>query len=395
MRICWIKLNGWRGAFNERVEAIACGAEEVCVVRPRPKQPVKSISADNVRLVDLWPPRDPILKPRILIALYPIWIFQSVIILMYFHLFVRNYDIYHSLDFPFSALVLKIYSKFLPCPTVASVRGLHKFQPGNTTYRKIRYTVGTGILDKLSAYSLSHADYVIAKSQYQIDYINNTFGISVKSSSIPTGVDIDGLKTSNTPPEEIIEFIENSNNRDTIVLHLGRFNSNKGTDLMLELAGKSNLKKIKFVFVGEFLTESFKNKVLAIADEYELKDSLLLYEEFIPFEEVPQLIKKVDAVCLMSKPSTEGVPRVLQESVLLETSVIATDVPGVAEHFRGKEGCHIIDPNPKEFREAIERCGESQPNPNDFVTVFDLYANYDKYRRIYREIIESNESISN
>jgi glycosyltransferase involved in cell wall biosynthesis len=127
-----------------------------------------------------------------------------------------------------------------------------------------------------------------------------------------------------------------------------------------------------------------------------VSDRTILYPDRVPFESVPRLLDSADAVILLSKPGSEGVPRILQEACAMETPIIGSNVTGIAGAFNDLPGCYLIDrDDPLEFTSAVDQAVTDPPEmPRElFADRFDMYKNYEKYAEIYKTLSAPAQSV--
>ncbi|WP_161782052.1 glycosyltransferase family 4 protein [Halolamina rubra] len=206
--------------------------------------------------------------------------------------------------------------------------------------------------------------------------------------SIPTGVDYSKFDPNIEDDKDgtLNGIFQNIPEDRVVVLQLGQIVYRKGSDLFAERATSySGYPCSHFLLVGESQTEEFSKKVKEICQKS--GDRITVYDGWVDFDKIPQLISSVDIVCLLSRPGHEGVPRVLQEACAMETPIIASNVEGITNMFNEKEGCFIIDPFDQEsFDKAVKKSLEETPDRENFAKSIDMSKNYDRYRDIYDQI---------
>ncbi|WP_082224562.1 glycosyltransferase [Halolamina rubra] len=266
LRVCWIKLNGWPDAFNERLEAIATKVDEVVLIKPRNAiASNEPCPPENVEVLNIPPKRKPVLQPRARVLLYPIWIFMAVFVYLKYRVKNHRVDIIHSIDYPFSAIAARILSLLTFTPRVASVRGLPigQFSNSKGDFDGVRDKVGKNILIFLNSFSLRNADFIITKSEYQQRHIEKMYSVNSEMESIPTGVDYSKFDPNIEDDKDgtLNGIFQNIPEDRVVVLQLGQIVYRKGSDLFAERATSySGYPCSHFLLVGESQTEEFSKK---------------------------------------------------------------------------------------------------------------------------------------
>lgn len=174
--------------------------------------------------------------------------------------------------------------------------------------------------------SLKLATKLIAVSHANKEWLYE-IGISPeKIIVIHNGIDFDEVykKTKELPSQEYLEFI----NGYRIIGIVGYMSERKGIDFFIELM--INLSKrymdLKFVIIGDFTDESYKNKILTIIKNEKLEDKLFItgiVDNIFPY------LKYIDIVTMMSRK--ESLPRVILESSVIAKPIVIFDTGGSKE----------------------------------------------------------------
>ena len=140
---------------------------------------------------------------------------------------------------------------------------------------------------------------------------------------------------------------------EKLILFFGFIRDYKGLDILLEALGR--LKKhsdIKLIVAGEFYTD--KEKYLTLIEDLKLKESVHLFTDFIPTNEVKYYFSACDAVILPYKSATQS--GIVQIAMNFRKPVIATDVGGLKEVVLNNKTGFIVDEiDPEKIAESILR----------------------------------------
>lgn len=402
MDVCVLKLNGWPDTFDERINALSEAVDNLALIRPMPNHDTGWEPPANVTVYDLYPRRGSFVKPAFLKpAVFSLHVLQAVILLSILVLVrQRRPDVIHALDYALGGVAGTIISELFSIPLVVSVRGLKEPRYRSTMKEKgtLVAQVNYRILTVLSGWVLGHADHVVTKSAYQVEFVRGTLGIDTDFSTIPTGVDFDMFDPDTVDSKAISELLpaeEYSLPPDpTVILYLSKMIPEKGPDVLLELVEKTDQKlpeDVVFVFVGEFRNDEFETRIENLRRR--IPDRVVMYPHRVPFDDVPKFIKTAEGMMLFSAPKHEGVPRILQESCAMQTPIIASSVTGIAGAFGDLPGCYLIARDDAEgFQSAVQEIEKNPPEMDRavFREHFDIYQNYEKYANIYESVVEKS-----
>lgn len=399
MDVCVLKLNGWPDTFDERIDALSEAVDTLVLIRPMPNHDTGWEPPANVTVYDLYPRRGSFVKPAFLKPIvFSLHVLQAVILLsILVTVRQKRPDVIHALDYALGGVAGTIISELFSIPLVVSVRGLKEpryrstMKEKGTLVAKMNYR----LLTVLSGWVLRHADHVVTKSAYQVEFVSDTLGIDTDFSTIPTGVDFEmfepGTSNSNAISELLAAEGYSLPTEPTILLYLSKLLPEKGPDKILELIEETekNLPdNVVFVFIGEFRNDEFEKQ---IEDRRRrVSDRVIIHPRRIPFDDVPKVINAADAVILFSAPKHEGVPRILQESCAMQTPIIASDVAGIAGTFNDLPGCYLIARDDAEgFQNAINEIARTPPEMDreTFREDFDIHQNYAKYADVYESVV--------
>jgi glycosyltransferase involved in cell wall biosynthesis len=192
-------------------------------------------------------------------------------------------------------------------------------------------------------------DTIVALSPSDAKYISS-FGVeSEKISILPNAIDISDfvpyIKTNNN------DFLKKYNiERKQIILFVGQIIPRKGIEYLINavrlVIKASPENDIIFLVVGE---GEFLEKAKEIVRNLNIHDFVVFTGE-IPFSELVQAYKSANVFILPSL--SEGLPTTILEAMYFGLPVIATDIPGIRDHF--KDVALLIPPkNENKLAEAI------------------------------------------
>lgn len=137
------------------------------------------------------------------------------------------------------------------------------------------------------------------------------------------------------------------------------FRPRKGLEVLLDAIRRlpSNAPSIHFRIIGGFENEEYRNAMLQLVDQYQLKDRVT----FTGFtNDIPKALADLDGMILPSLYG-EGMPMVVLEALSAGVPVIATKVEGTPEVVRdGVEG-YLAEPrDPQSLMDAIMKFTSSR-----------------------------------
>ena len=138
---------------------------------------------------------------------------------------------------------------------------------------------------------------------------------------------------------------------DKTVLFFGLIRQYKGLDLLLEAMSDSRIKtiNIKLLVAGEFYED--KTTYTDIIAKHNLKDNVVLYDAFIPNEEVKTYFSAADLLALPYKHATQS--GVTQVAFHFEKPTIVTNVGGLSEIIPDKVCGYVVDSNHTAIADAM------------------------------------------
>jgi len=403
MNVCVVKLNGWPETFDERVDALAGAVDHVTVVRSKPQSDDGPLARrDNVTLYDVPPGRGSYVEPGYVQPfVFALHVLGAVAVIAALHLRGnRQIDVIHALDYVLGGVACAAVSTVFSLPFVVSVRGLKepRYRALVEKHGGLSLRIKYRILTALSGFVLPRADHVVTKSAYQVEFVRQTFGVTAGVTTVPTGVDFDVFDPGRVTRSNALADLDTETRvepDDTTVLYLSKLISEKGPDRLFEFICEIDddlPDDVVFVFVGEARSEAFEQRLRKLRDH--CPERIAFYPHRVPFERVPALIADADAVTLFSESGVEGVPRILQEACAMGTPIIAPEVDGIADAFRGLPGSYLVDrSSPTAFRDAVLDIVERPPtlDREQCRDRFDIDQNYARYRDAYEQAIAARD----
>lgn len=135
------------------------------------------------------------------------------------------------------------------------------------------------------------------------------------------------------------------------VLFFGFIRAYKGLDLLLDAMGDSRIKEagIKLIVSGEFYGDPkpYTDQIERLG----IKDSTLLFTEFIPDDKVNLYFRACDIVVQPYKSATQS--GVAQIAFHFDKPMIVTNVGGLAEIVPDGKVGYVVEPDPTQIADAI------------------------------------------
>ena len=385
-----IKLNGWPDSYNERVEALSNELDTLSIVKPKNSDSSTEPNyVANGNCINIWPSRDPVLNPRWKIAFYPIWMIQAVFLVLIYILW-NDIDVIHVIDYPFAALVGRFVGFASGRPIILSIRSTGGLVTPDEAETSIVRILLFPIFRRINMFSIQGFNQYVSKSPHQVEYLSTEFGMDAsKVTAIPTGVDFDLFDPSNehTTPSFLTDKLDNCS---TVLVFLGSLLPEKGAHYLINNMGETAMNDVGAAIIGDYRDAQYVDDLEVQLSNHSLEEKIVLKPNRVPFADVPSIIQFADGICLFSRDGIEGVPRILQESVAMETPVIATNVRGIKEIFTNHDGCFLIEPDDTEaFESAVRSVHNKDPDRENFREIIDMHENYRKYIDVYKSAQKS------
>ena len=138
---------------------------------------------------------------------------------------------------------------------------------------------------------------------------------------------------------------------EKLLLFFGYIRKYKGLDLLIEAMADERIKKagIKLIIAGEYYgDEDFYNDLIK---QFGVRDSLYLFTDFIPNQEVKYYFSAADCVVQPYRSATQS--GISQIAYHFEKSMIVTNVGGLPEIVKNGETGLVVDISAKEIADAI------------------------------------------
>lgn len=142
------------------------------------------------------------------------------------------------------------------------------------------------------------------------------------------------------------------------LLFFGFIRDYKGLDILLKAFGDDRIKskKLKLLVAGEFYTDS--KPYLDLIESLQLRDSVIMSNDFIPDSEVVNYFCAADIVVQPYKSATQS--GVTQIAYHFDKPMIITNVGGLAEFVPDGKVGFVTEPDEKQLADAILRYYDEQ-----------------------------------
>jgi glycosyltransferase involved in cell wall biosynthesis len=261
---------------------------------------------------------------------------------------IKDYDVVHTHnEHSFAAVVAAYFRRRTDVPLVLTCHGQLKF--GNAfsdAFEKIySKSIGRQVFEK--------SDQIITLSKSDKQYVSSLGIGSEKIRIIPNVIDINELRDfelDNQGPETLLEPYNLRGKM--VILFSGQFIKRKGVEILIkavpEVLKNTMNSKIVFVFAG---TGKIFNNMKWLVKKLKVQDNVV-FTGFLGMRELTALYQISD---ILVQPSlSEGLPTSILEAMYYGVPVIATDIPGIRDHF--SEYSLLVPPeNQKALVQAIVR----------------------------------------
>lgn len=203
----------------------------------------------------------------------------------------------------------------------------------------------------LTKIGLLNAKYFIALSKKVENDLNTISGKrKIYRSELPV---YDHLKGEENNRKQIRKKF-NLSDDEKVLLFFGYIRKYKGLDLLIEslkiISESSTKLKFKILIAGEFYDD--KETYLKLIKQLNLENSILIFDEYIPNENVKEFFIASDLVILPYRSATQS--GILNLSYGFNKPVVITDVGGLSEFVvPDQTGIIANNPDPKSISEAI------------------------------------------
>ncbi len=174
------------------------------------------------------------------------------------------------------------------------------------------------------------------------------------------------------------------------ILFFGFIRDYKGLDLLIEAFADERFRKlpVKLLVAGEFYSDG--QKYLDQIDQLQLKDQVIMRNDFIANEQVADYFCSADMVAQPYKSATQS--GVTQIGFHFEKPMLVTNVGGLAEIIpHGKIG-YVCEPNPEEIANSLIDFFSSGRKDTFEENIIEEKKKYD-WQVMYERIIELYHTI--
>lgn len=237
----------------------------------------------------------------------------------------NSYDLINCHDEHFTSIITLLFKKIglIKVPVVLHCHGLMPFTSG------LSYFIGRIYDLTLQAMAFKNASSVVALTSFDKNYIIKSSKIDPeKVRVIPNAISIENYNLKVDPTLFVEKFGLESNK---VILYVGALSKRKGVQYLIDSASQiiNAVANVKFVIVG---SGKNKNALEMRVKERGLND-YFIFTGWISDEELFMAYKSCDLVVLPSL--VEGLPTTIYEALLYSKPIVASNLPGIYEFFRG------------------------------------------------------------
>lgn len=174
------------------------------------------------------------------------------------------------------------------------------------------------------------------------------------------------------------------NDDEKVILFFGYVRKYKGLDILIEALNllKNIDNKIKLLVAGEFYDD--KNLYIDLINKYNLSDSVIIRDEYIPNEKVKEYFLVSDVVVLPYRSATQS--GILNLAYGFRKPVIVTKVGGLAEFVINEStGLIVEEPKAELIAESIIKFFQTQ-NRIDYIKNISEFVKSNRFNNL-NEII--------
>lgn len=268
------------------------------------------------------------------------------------------------------------------------------------TIRKNKHTKTIAIIDNIIPHEHRPGDKILAKY-----FVNSVDGLIAMSSSVINDIK---LFTRHLPvlyhPHPIYDNFGKAMDKEEAlkslgldpkkkyILFFGLIRAYKGLDLLLEAFADERIKNIgiRLIIAGEYY-ESHK-RYHDIISRYDLQDSIIQINSFIPDEDVKKYFCASDLIVQPYKSATQS--GITQIAYHFDKPMIVTRVGGLPELVPDGKVGYVVEPDSKHIADAMVDYFE-----NNRETVFTAHVREEKKKyswdAMYDKILDLYEEIKN
>lgn len=199
------------------------------------------------------------------------------------------------------------------------------------------------------------SDFIITHSEKDKEEIMSKFHVSAKKiATIPHG-NYDFLRTTHKGEKESIRRKFDIGEEKRVILFFGAIRRYKGVHVLIDafasVVGED--KAIKLLIVGHDMDSNYYDELQHLIKRHRLHDSVVLYEEYVPSDEIIYYFEAADIVALPYKHIYDS--GVLRLAFSFDKPVIATRVGIFNELIEDGKNGFLADNNLDSLVNAIKR----------------------------------------
>jgi len=234
----------------------------------------------------------------------------------------------------------------------------------------------------LSSYFVNSVDGFVAMSKSVMDDLNAFNKVKPKAFCPHPLYDNFGFPLTKIAAKQILHLDERFN----YILFFGFIRDYKGLDLLLEAMADEQLRKLplKLLVAGEFYCDP--QPYFDLLSKYNLKESVILSNDFIPDSAVRNYFCAADIVVQPYKSATQS--GVTQIAYHFNKPMIVTDVGGLSEIVPHEKVGYVVPSVPADIASAILRFYRENKEVE-----FSAHAAVEKEKYSWMKMVEAIDSI--
>jgi glycosyltransferase involved in cell wall biosynthesis len=294
---------------------------------------------------------------------------------------ISDYDVIHLHENRFyTSILLHHYAKKYGIPYVLQAHGdlprISKHGP------KVLFDVFFGYR------LLRDASKVIALTNTEAEQYKSMGVPYERIAVIPNGIDLS--EYADLPPKGSFKKKFNIQDKEKIVLYLGRIHRIKGVDILVRAFANviKKLDDVRLVVVGP--DDGYLSELEALIKALKIEDQVLISGPLYGRDKLDAYVD-ADVYVLPSRYEIFGMTAL--ESVACGTPVILTENCGIAEYFRDKTGLVVNADSPSNLQEALlemlvnrERQKVFRRNCKTVMQKFNISETVSKLEKVYQDL---------
>ncbi|HKJ40718.1 MAG TPA: glycosyltransferase [Sunxiuqinia sp.] len=201
--------------------------------------------------------------------------------------------------------------------------------------------------DLFTRYFINSIDGLVAMSRTVFDDAHHFRNNLPAKQTVHPLFDNLGKKLPKEKAKELLQLDSKTN----YMLFFGFIRDYKGLDLLLKAMADEQIKQlpVKLIVAGEFYSKP--DSYFQQLEELNLKDRVIMRNDFIPDKEVTRFFSAADLVVQPYKSATQS--GVTQIGYHFEKPMLVTNVGGLSEIIPDQKIGYVVDPNEKAIADAI------------------------------------------